>query len=599
MNRGELIVRRVLGALLIGFIALTADVQAQSRDGVDRLLQQLNVARSSGDQQATAALASELAARDLSATFEPAEARTVLASLAEILLQNGDVSQASLLYDRLIAESSRDASVSEGARQSARRIELATYLERRGDLREANGARDAAISDYRAALGTVRAALGADEPQTRFVLAKLIEASARAGQPEPAAELARLQDLQRAAGAEPLSALGEETRQTPYESVRVFFGASRDATGAGEPERAYGPMRSQLTLGSVLVTVPRNRTIGSIPRPGLFDLRGPQDGVHIVLRRMTRYNDDATFTDRLSRSVAASTHGRAAFVYIHGYNEGFADALRRTAQLAVDLDMREGAVLYAWPSGDLLNYQVAQNNVQPSVDELVSLLRAVMRAGADDVHVIAHSMGNRVLLEALDVLKDDSTRHRFAQLVFASPDVDAETFAAQALELRDMAEGMTLYASAHDRALQLSSLLGGGYTRAGQIPLTEGVARSVVAVDTTRMVGGGSDVVGHSDFANDAINDLRAVVWLSLAPRSRCQLRAQASYWIADARRQGCAPQAFRRAISALRLHGPNAQAQIENIIRQLEGGVDRQSVSDWREALAIVSQVQSSERRQ
>ena len=56
-----------------------------------------------------------------------------------------------------------------------------------------------------------------------------------------------------------------------------------------------------------------------------------------------------TDNDRLREEVRDSRR-KEAFVFIHGYNVAFDDAIYRTAQIAYDLSFDGPPILYSWPS---------------------------------------------------------------------------------------------------------------------------------------------------------------------------------------------------------------------------------------------------------
>jgi len=75
----------------------------------------------------------------------------------------------------------------------------------------------------------------------------------------------------------------------------------------------------------------------------------------------------------------------------------------------------------------------------------------------DKIHIVAHSIGNQVLLRALTLSAANGTlelKGKIGELVFASPDVDAGDFGRETERLR--AAGMTLYATTQDAALTVS-----------------------------------------------------------------------------------------------------------------------------------------------
>ncbi len=104
----------------------------------------------------------------------------------------------------------------------------------------------------------------------------------------------------------------------------------------------------------------------------------------------------------LKSRVAASSH-KEAFVFVHGFNNSFADAAEVTAELAVDLKFDGAPILYSWPSqATLVNYTVNECNVAWTQPHFKAFLLAVaQQSGATSIHLIAHSMGNRALTSVL------------------------------------------------------------------------------------------------------------------------------------------------------------------------------------------------------
>lgn len=127
-------------------------------------------------------------------------------------------------------------------------------------------------------------------------------------------------------------------------------------------------------------------------------------------------------------------------------------------------------------------------------------------------------------------------------------------------ELLHLAGDMTLYASASDRALQLSRRIQGGYPRAGDVTPAPVVLEGLATVDTTEA---GDSGLGHSDYAGPALDDFRAIVWLSLEPDQRCILEVETGetgrFHRVDPRDgAACEPDVFKYSITALRRAGPD-----------------------------------------
>ena len=92
-------------------------------------------------------------------------------------------------------------------------------------------------------------------------------------------------------------------------------------------------------------------------------------------------------------------------MFIHGFNVSFGLAARRTAQLSYDLKFQGVSMLYSWPSqGKLAAYTSDEDKIlwtRPRLQAFLTLVATEL--GVAGVHIIAHSMGNRALVE---VLKD-------------------------------------------------------------------------------------------------------------------------------------------------------------------------------------------------
>lgn len=363
--------------------------------------------------------------------------------------------------------------------------------------------------------------------------------------------------------------------------VPVFYGTNRARTGSADPNIFYGPDRAGLDLGVVTVSVPRNREVGSIPRRDRYP--GDLDGYradYFIIDRVEPFADDYAFTEALGQAMESSER-RELMLFIHGYNSDFRGAAERAAQLAVDLEVDGVPALYSWPSrGSLLGYFADGREVtDENIRDLEAFIFLLMNgAGADRIHIVAHSMGNRFLVEALARLAQtypSPPEPLFDQVVWASPDVDAAGFMEQLPSLRHLAQGMTLYASSRDRALLLSRRINGGNPRAGDSsPPYPVVVEGLSTVDTTLAGGRG---LGHSDYAGPALDDFRALIWLSLSPEERCILHTNTGqfgqfYAVNPTSGANCEPEVFKYSITALRRAGE------EDAFEVLEGEEARSS---------------------
>jgi len=266
-----------------------------------------------------------------------------------------------------------------------------------------------------------------------------------------------------------------------------------------------------LETGVAQVSIPPHHVVGEVERPSVWrgDLfEDPQE--HMVVHGIVPQPEDGWFATL--RDVVAGSDAQDAFVFVHGYNVTFEEALLRTAQIAYDLKFSGAPICFSWPSqGGVAEYTVDEANVRWATPHLERFLLALKaRSGAARIHLIAHSMGNRALTETLQrlraTLKPGETL--FHEIVLAAPDVDADTFRDDlAPAMLPTAARVTLYASSRDAALQLSRKVH-GYPRAGEAGDGLVVVPGLETVDVSEVSG------SHSYIGNNGrvLDDLGALL---------------------------------------------------------------------------------------
>lgn len=294
-----------------------------------------------------------------------------------------------------------------------------------------------------------------------------------------------------------------------------------------------------LEFGVCKVSVPPDHRVGKVESPSIMRLEFREDAKKHVVLQSVAVRDETAFCEELSSCVVGST-SKQAFVFIHGYNVSFEGAVKRTAQIAYDLRFDGAAICYSWPSlGGLTDYSRDESNVTWTVTRLESFLKEVVReSGARSVHLIAHSMGNRALVQALEriALSQPSPEPMFGQVIMAAPDVDAGEFHDRyASSVTRLAHHVTLYASSNDNALIASTKVH-GHTRAG---LSGEHIVVVAGVDTVDVSPIDTSLIGHSYYGNNPImiKDLQALVELGrpAADREWLERIARSStlaYWV-------------------------------------------------------------------
>ncbi|MCA9038579.1 MAG: alpha/beta hydrolase, partial [Planctomycetaceae bacterium] len=298
------------------------------------------------------------------------------------------------------------------------------------------------------------------------------------------------------------------------------------------------------------VVIPNNRRRGTCPvqndkQPGIAF-------THI------EESVSETFFSQLE-TLRQQSGSQDILIFIHGFNVRLPEAVARAAQVAEDMPFAGPVVVFSWNSqAKTLAYQQDEHSAERHFWSLAELLHGLRTnlAPSCKLHVVAHSMGNRVTLRAINALTGtidpvgqptdmfvrarlqsaanvsddfaaiDSTRtsivngtheipQRFpiwaswrernvataplANLILAAPDVDAVEFRQLVGDIKHVCSGITVYASESDLALEASRRVHGGRYRAGDARANldiEGV--TVIRVSAP----GSNDLLGHSYYGS-------------------------------------------------------------------------------------------------
>lgn len=309
--------------------------------------------------------------------------------------------------------------------------------------------------------------------------------------------------------------------QAAFESVRMQQRAARLAVLYGNDRHGAAPGDGlPLRLGTCRVSIPPTHVVGEVEQPSLWTGDWFEDPRrHMVVHDAREADEGRWFTDL--REVVGASSKEDAFVFVHGYNVTWEEAVLRTAQIAYDLKFEGAAITYSWPSqGGYAQYPVDEAAVRWSTPHLERFLVALKeRSGARRIHLVAHSMGNRALTEALQRMRSrarDGEGPAFSEVVLAAPDLDADTFREDiAPAILGAAERTTLYASAHDKALLVSAELHGA-PRAGEAGDGIVVVPGLDTVDVSA-VSGSHSYIGDN---GRVLDDLAALLkWRLETPR--------------------------------------------------------------------------------
>ncbi len=304
----------------------------------------------------------------------------------------------------------------------------------------------------------------------------------------------------------------------------VWFGTNRKPTAQHD---GFGNERHNcVTRGRVEVYVPEAHRFGETgtafwKRLLRFDIRDD----HLRVQRVQCQEQDAFFAEIQQTMQEARETGEQphALFFLHGFNVTFEEAAIRAAQLGCDLKVPGATAFFSWPSrGNMAAYQADEATIQASERAITDfLVEFTAKCGAEKVHVIAHSMGNRGLLRALQRIAANAESRgkvKFGQIFLAAPDVDRDLFLDLAELYPDHSERTTLYASDGDRAVHLSAMLHTAPRAGYYLPYTV-----VHGVDTVAVPDFDIDLLGHSYFAQAEalLHDIHDLMRHNAAPAKR------------------------------------------------------------------------------
>jgi esterase/lipase superfamily enzyme len=254
--------------------------------------------------------------------------------------------------------------------------------------------------------------------------------------------------------------------------------------------------RSKPWFGSQRANQPSNvRVHLSSPADGAFSAVGIGD-----------WSIKSVETVPVGGSFAAAQSRRDVLVYVHGFNQSFETAALDAARLSDGLAFRGETMLFSWPSkNSLMSYMYDRESAMWSRDALEGMLdELIVDPSVGTVHIIAHSMGTMVAVEALRQLYDRraaAMTSRFGAIVLASPDIDMDSFTSSVARLGSISRKITVLTAAKDRALGTMRDMAGGVTRVGIAEKERLEALGIRVIDASDYDGGG---LNHDLFMTNA-----------------------------------------------------------------------------------------------
>jgi len=381
------------------------------------------------------------------------------------------------------------------------RVALAGLWLRKNDTTAARQAVEAAMRGY-----------SADDPQLPHAFFVLAEIERRDHRPERQAAAYR-------------QALKLARREASEQSIQ--FSTNRKRAGGANAGRFGDSGDQNLSFGNATVLVPGGQFSNESAR-NPASVEAARFGAATNPDQLTISGEPQIVTADVAARQAdrqietAKLYPRAALVFVHGYNVALDEALKRMGQLKRDLNFDGAPFAFSWPSaGHWWRYGTDQVSADAAAASLTELLTWIAHSTqAERIHIIAHSMGNRVLLPALGRI-DRTVAAKIGEIVFAAPAVGAADFADRIKGLVGAGFAhLTLYASQNDVALRAGFVRELGTTLAGYV--AGGTPLVAAGLDTIDVSEGGNDTFefNHDVFAANAaiIDDIRQLLQTGIRP---------------------------------------------------------------------------------
>ena len=237
----------------------------------------------------------------------------------------------------------------------------------------------------------------------------------------------------------------------------VFYATNREITDGEKPlvERITYDRSRDLKYGLAIVSVPRAHLIGNIERPKFNYFRWAyepeRNDKHFVLKPLAPLTREALI-DGLGAGTTAFCCSCMVTIQV------FATPFLRLLKLHMMQISRALFLPFPGPSaGALMGYDYDSVSAGFSTGDLLQLIRLVTQdAGGKRIYVVAHSMGNQIVTNALVQANLSKVDLGISELVMAAPDVDKDTFFKVADDIKSVVRNVTMYASSADKALLAS-----------------------------------------------------------------------------------------------------------------------------------------------
>ncbi len=222
--------------------------------------------------------------------------------------------------------------------------------------------------------------------------------------------------------------------------------------------------------------------------------------------------------------VAATGDVRDVLIYVHGFNQTFETAALDAVRLSDGIRFHGDTMVFSWPSrAKLFDYGYDRESAMWSRDALQQVLEGLMASSnIGRIHIVAHSIGTMVTMEALRQLyaaRGDAAATRIGAVIFASPDIDMDVFTSSVERIGPLARKITVITASNDRALALSGWIAGGITRVGAAHKAQLAKLGLRVIDASEQ---GWGIINHDLFLSNG--RIRGVIRAAIDGRPEAAL---------------------------------------------------------------------------
>lgn len=244
---------------------------------------------------------------------------------------------------------------------------------------------------------------------------------------------------------------------------RFYFATNRkqQSESAAIKERFGNQRQERMTFGFFDTRIEPSLGIGMLVDPSDWLLNEEIEIRDIQLRK------EPEVREMLKDRVQATPH-RSLLILLHGFREGFASALQKTAFFGHVLDINSPILVFDWPGDQgstLSGYRRAQQVARNSGAELAETITfAVNEVQPERIWIVANSMGGEVVVKAFKVLFQSGAlkgaEDVIEEVVLTAPDVDRQELNERfKQEISALSQNMTVYVSSNDQALLMSRIV--------------------------------------------------------------------------------------------------------------------------------------------